>query len=115
MDEMKMPVDMYEFLADEEKKRFDELSAKVKAVEDNEIERKLRDCVLAHVSLEDLDEKGAYEIFYYCDLRDIVIPLMLEYGAARVNEFVIKIVAEIAETRKLEAGARKREAGEGNE
>ena len=34
MNEMKMPVDMYEFLADEEKKRFDELSAKVKAFED---------------------------------------------------------------------------------
>lgn len=104
MDEMKMPVDMYEFLADEEKKRFDELSAKVKAVEDQEIERKLRDSVRGYVSLGELDEKGAYEIFYGCDLRDEVIPLMLEYGADRVNDFVTKIAAEIAETRKLEAG-----------
>ena len=108
MDEMKMPVDMYEFLADEEKKRFDELSAKVKAFEDAEIERKLLDCARTQISLEELDEEGAYEIFYYCDLRDIVIPLMLEYGAARVNDFVVKIAEEIAETRK-------REAGEGNE
>ena len=104
MDEMKMPVDMYEFLADEEKKRFDELSAKVKAFEDEEIERKLRDCARMHTSLEDLDEKGAYEIFYDWSLRDKVIPLMLKYGADRVNKFVIKIAAEIAETRKLEAG-----------
>lgn len=108
MDEMKMPVDMYEFLADEEKKRFDELSAKVKAFEDKEIEKKLRDCARAHISLEELDEERAYEIFYGCDLRDEVIPLMLEYGADRVNDFVTKIAAEIAETRKLEAG-------EGNE
>ena len=86
------------------KKRFDELSAKVKAVEDEDIERKLRDCSVAHVSLEDLDENGAYEIFYYYDLRDIVIPLMLEYGADRVNGFVTKIAAEIAETRKRKAG-----------
>lgn len=108
MDEMKMPVDMYEFLADEEKKRFDELRAKVKAFEYKEIERKLRDCVRMHTSLEELETKGAYEIFYGCDLAGTVIPLMLEYGAARVNDFVIKIAAEIAETRK-------QEAGEGNE
>lgn len=107
MNEMKMPVDMYEFLADEEKKRFDELSAKVKAFEDEKIERKLRDCVRAHVSLEEL-EKGAYEAFYGCDLKDVVIPLMLEYGADRVNDFVIKIAEEIADMRK-------REAGDGNE
>lgn len=108
MNEMKMPVDMYEFLADEEKKRFDELSAKVKAFEDEEIEKKLRDCAWMHVSLENLDKKGAYEIFYGCDLVREVIPLMLKYGADRVNEFVIKIATEIAETRK-------QEAGEGNE
>ena len=104
MDEMKMPVDMYEFLADEEKKRFDELSAKVKAVEDKDIERKLRDCARTNASSEDLDKKGAYAIFYDWDLRDKVIPLMLEYGADRVNGFVTKIVAEIAETRMQEAG-----------
>lgn len=104
MNEMKMPVDMYEFLADEEKKKFDELSAKVKAFEDEDIERKLRNCALAHVSLKDLDKKGAYKIFYDWDLRDKVIPLMLKYGADRVNDFVTKIAAEIAETRKLEAG-----------
>lgn len=103
MNEMKMPIDMYEFLADEEKKRFDELSAKVKAFEDEEIERELRDCVRGHVSLEEL-EKGAYEAFYGCDLKDAVIPLMLKYGADRVNDLVIKIAAEIAETRKPEAG-----------
>lgn len=104
MDEMKMPVDMYEFLADEEKKKFDELSAKVKAFEDEKIERKLRECAVMHTYLEDLESKGAYEIFYARDLRDEVIPLMLEYGADRVNDFVTKIAAEIAETRKLEAG-----------
>lgn len=104
MNEMKMPVDMYEFLADEEKKRFDELNAKVKAFEDEDIERKLRDCARMHTSLEDLDEKGAYEIFYEWNLRDKVIPLMLEYGAARVNDFVTKIAAEIAEKRKRKAG-----------
>lgn len=108
MDEMKMPVDMYEFLADEEKKRFDELSAKVKAVEDQEIERKLLDCARTHIYLEELERKGAYEIFYWGDLRNVVIPLMIKYGATRVNDFVIKIVAEIEEKRK-------REAGEGNE
>ena len=53
MDEMKMPVDMYEFLTDEEKKRFDELSAKVKAFEDEDIEKKLRDCARTHVSLKE--------------------------------------------------------------
>ena len=105
MDEMKMPVDMYEFLADEEKKRFDELSAKVKAFEDEEIERKLRDCVRLHTSLEELGKKGSYKIFYDWDLRGIVIPLMLEYGADRVNGFVLKIAEDIAETRKREAGA----------
>lgn len=104
MDEMKMPVDMYEFLADEEKKRFDELSAKVKALEDEEIERRLRDCAAMHTSLEELDEEGAYEIFYGWDLVGKVIPLMLEYGAERVNGFVLKIAEEIAETRKREAG-----------
>lgn len=104
MNEMKMPVDMYEFLADEEKKRFDELSAKVKAFEDEGIERKLRDCAWMHTSLEELESKGDYEIFYGWDLTDTVIPLMLEYGAARVNDIVIKIAAEIAETRKREAG-----------
>lgn len=104
MNEMKMPVDMYEFLADEEKKRFDELSAKVKAFEDEEIERKLRNCARTNASSEDLDKKGTYEIFYDWNLRDKVIPLMLEYGAARVNDIVIKIAAEIAETRKREAG-----------
>lgn len=103
MNEMKMPIDMYEFLADEEKKRFDELSAKVKAFEDEDIERRLRDCMRLHISLEEL-EKGAYETFYGCDLKDVVIPLMLEYGADRVNDFVIKIAAEIAETRKREEG-----------
>ena len=108
MEEMKMPVDIYEFLADEEKKRFDELSAKVKAFEDEEIEGRLRDCARMHTSLEELDEKGAYEIFYYCDLRDTVIPLMLKYGAACVNAAVINIAAEIEEKRK-------HEAGEGNE
>lgn len=108
MNEMKMPIDMYEFLADEERKRFDELSAKVKAFEDEEIERRLRDCALMHTSLEDLEDKGPYEVFYGCDLSDEVIPLMLEYGADRVNELVLKIAEEIAETRK-------REAGEGNE
>ena len=108
MDEMKMPVDMYEFLADEEKKRFDELSAKVKAVEDKDIERKLRDCAVMHTSLEELETKGDYEIFYSRDLTGTVIPLMLKYGADRVNDFVVKIAAEIAETRK-------REAGEGDE
>lgn len=108
MNEMKMPVDMYEFLADEEKKRFDELSAKVKAFEDEEIERKLRNCARMHVSLRELDEKGAYEIFYGCDLGNKVIPLMLKYGADRVNDIVIEIATEIAEKRK-------REAGEGNE
>lgn len=104
MDEMKMPVDMYEFLADEEKKRFDELSAKVKAFEDEEIERRLRDCVRMNISLYDLDKKLAYRLFYEWTLRDKVIPLMLEYGANRVNDFVVKIVEEIAETRKREAG-----------
>lgn len=104
MNEMKIPVDMYEFLADEEKKRFDELSAKVKAFEDEDIERKLRDCVRGYVSLEELDEKGAYEIFYEWHMRDKVIPLMLEYGADRVNGFVLKIAEEIAEKRKQEAG-----------
>ena len=104
MNEMKMPVDMYEFLADEEKKRFDELSAKVKAFEDEEIERKLRDCARMYTSLEELDEKGSYVIFYGWDTRDKVIPLMLEYGAERVNGFVLKIAEEIAETRKREAG-----------
>ena len=108
MDEMKMPVDMYEFLADEEKKRFDELSAKVKAFEDEEIERKLRDCARMHTSLEELEDKGPYEVFYDWDLKGKVIPLMLEYGAARVNDLVLKIAEKIAETRK-------REAGEGNE
>lgn len=104
MDEMKMLVDMYEFLADEKKKRFDELSAKVKAFEDEEIERKLRDYARGQVSLKDLDKNGAYEIFYVWDLRGAVIPLMLKYGADRVNKFVIKIAAEIAEMRKQEAG-----------
>ena len=104
MNEMKMPIDMYEFLADEERKRFDELSAKVKAFEDEEIERRLRDCARTYVSLEELDEKGVYEIFYGCDLSDEVIPLMLEYGADRVNDFVIKIATEIVERRKREAG-----------
>ena len=104
MNEMKMPIDMYEFLADEEKKRFDELSAKVKAFEDDEIERRLRDCARTHVSLGELDEKGVYEIFYGCDLSDAVIPLMLKYGADRVNDVVIKIATEIAERRKREAG-----------
>lgn len=104
MNEMKMPVDMYEFLADEEKKRFDELSAKVKALEDEEIERKLRDCARMRTSLEELNEKGPYEIFYGCDLKDVVMPLMLEYGADRVNSLVLKIAEEIAETRKQEAG-----------
>lgn len=104
MDEMKMPVDMYEFLADEEKKRFDELSAKVKALEDEEIERTLRDCARMHTSLEELEDKGPYEVFYGWDTRDKVIPLMLEYGAERVNGFVLKIAEEIAETRKWEAG-----------
>lgn len=108
MNEMKMPVDMFEFLADEEKKRFDELSAKVKAFEDEDIEKKLRDCARTHVSLKELDEKGDYEIFYGCDLRDIVIPLMLKYGADRVNDLVLKIATEIAETRR-------QKAGEGNE
>lgn len=108
MNEMKMPIDMYEFLADEEKKRFDELSAKVKAFEDEDIEKKLRDCARMRTSLEELNEKGPYEIFYGCDLEDVVIPLMLEYGADRVNGFVLKIAEEIAETRK-------RGAGEGNE
>ena len=104
MDEMKMPVDMYEFLEDEKKKRFDELSAKVKSFEDEEIERKLRNCARTNASSEDLDKKGAYEIFYYCDLKGTVIPLMIEYGADRVNGFVTKIAAEIAEKRKREAG-----------
>lgn len=104
MNEMKMPVDMYEFLADEEKKRFDELSAKVKAFEDENIERKLRNCAKMNVPLEDLNEHGDYEIFYGWDLRDKVIPLMLEYGSTRVNDFVINIAAEIEETRKLKAG-----------
>lgn len=104
MNEMKMPIDMYEFLADEEKKRFDELSAKVKAFEDEEIEIRLRDCARMHVSLGELDEKGVYEIFYGCDLSDEVIPLMLKYGADRVNDVVIKIATEIAERRKREAG-----------
>lgn len=104
MNEMKMPIDMYEFLADEEKKRFDELRAKVKAFEDEEIERRLRDCAWMHISLEELDEKRAYGIFYGSDLKNVVIPLMLEYGANRVNDFVVKIAEEIAETRKREAG-----------
>ena len=104
MDEMKMPVDMYEFLADEEKKRVDELSSKVKAFEDAKIERELLDCARTHISLEELERKGAYEIFYGCDLRDVVIPLMIKYGATRVNDFVIKIAAEITKTRKREAG-----------
>ena len=104
MNEMKMPVDMYEFLADEEKKRFDELSAKVKAFEDEDIERRLRDCARMHTSLEELEDKGPYEVFYGWDMRDRVIPLMLEYGAERVNGFVLKIAEEIAETRKREAG-----------
>ena len=104
MDEMKMPVDMYEFLADEEKKRFDELSAKVKAIEDEMIEKKLRDCARMRTSLEELDEDGPYEIFYGCDLKDVVMPLMLEYGADRVNDSVLKIAREIADTRKREAG-----------
>lgn len=108
MNEMKMPVDMYEFLADEEKKRFDELSAKVKAFEDEDIERKLRDCARMYTSLEELEDKGPYEVFYGWDMRDKVIPLMLEYEANRVNDFVVKIAEEIAEKRK-------REAGEGNE
>lgn len=108
MNEMKMPVDMYEFLADEEKKRFDELSAKVKAFEDEDIEKKLRDCARMHTSLKELESKGDYEIFYDWHLTGTVIPLMLEYGAARVNDIVIKIAAEIAETGK-------REAGEGDE
>lgn len=104
MDEMKMPVDMYEFLADEEKRRFDELSAKAKAFEDGEIERKLRDCARMHTSLEELETKGDYEIFYEWNLKGTVIPLMLKYGADRVNKFVVKIAAEIAETRMQEAG-----------
>ena len=104
MNEMKMPVDMYEFLADEEKRRFDELSAKVKAFEDEEIERRLRDCARMHTSLEELEDNGPYEIFYGGDLVGEVIPLMLEYGAYRVNDFVIKIAEEIKETRKREAG-----------
>lgn len=104
MNEMKMPIDMYEFLADEEKKRFDELSAKVKAFEDEKIERKLRNCARMQTSLEDLEDKGHYEVFYGWDLRDKVIPLMLEYGADRVNSFVLKIAVEIAEKRKREAG-----------
>lgn len=108
MNEMKMPIDMYEFLADEEKKRFDELSAKVKALEDEKIEKKLRDCARTHTSLEELDDKGPYEVFYDWDTRDIVIPLMIEYGAERVNGFVLKIAEEIAETGK-------RGAGEGDE
>lgn len=108
MNEMKMPIDMYEFLADEERKRFDELSAKVKAFEDEEIERRLRDCARTHVSLEELDENRVYVIFYGSDLKNVVIPLMLEYGANRVNDFVVKIAEEIAETRKWKAG-------EGNE
>ena len=108
MNEMKMPVDMYEFLSDEEKRRFDELSAKVKAFEDREIERKLRDCARTYTSLEELEDNGPYEVFYGCDLKDVVIPLMLKYGAACVNDFVTKIAAEIAETRM-------QEAGEGNE
>lgn len=108
MNEMKMPVDMYEFLADEEKKRFDELNAKVKAFEDEEIEKKLRDCARMRTSLEELENKGSYEVFYGCDLKDVVIPLMLKYGADRVNDSVLKIAEEIAEKRK-------QEAGEGNE
>ena len=104
MNEMKMPVDVYEFLADEEKRRFDELSAKVKAFEDEEIERRLRDCVRGHVSLKEVEKKGVYEIFYGFDLTGTVIPLMLKYGADRVNKFVVKIAAEIAETRMQEAG-----------
>lgn len=104
MNEMKMPVDMYEFLADEEKKRFDELSAKVKAFEDEEIERRLRGCARMHISLDELDKNLAYGLFYEWSLRDKVIPLMLEYGANRVNDFVVKIAEEIAETRKREAG-----------
>lgn len=108
MDEMKMPIDMYEFLADEEKKRFDELSAKVKAFEDEEIERRLRDCVRMHTSLEELDKKEPYEIFYDWNLASKVIPLMLKYGADRVNDSVLKIAGEIADMRK-------QEAGEGNE
>ena len=104
MEEMKMPVDMYEFLADEEKKKFDELSAKVKAFEDEEIERRLRNCARMHTSLEEMEDKGPYEVFYEWDMKDKVIPLMLEYGADRVNDFVTKIAAEIAEKRKLEAG-----------
>lgn len=104
MNEMKMPIDMYEFLADEEKKRFDELSAKVKAFEDEDIEKKLRDCARMHTSLEELENKGPYEVFYGWDMRGEVIPLMLEYGADRVNGFVLKIAEEIAERRKREAG-----------
>lgn len=104
MNEMKMPVDMYEFLADEEKKRFDELSAKVKAFEDEEIERRLRDCARMHTSLEELEDKGPYAVFYGWEMRDEVIPLMLEYGADRVNSFALKIAEEIAETRKRKAG-----------
>ncbi len=111
MNEMKMPVDMYEFLADEEKKRFDELSAKVKAFEDEEIEIKLRDCVRSHVSLKELEEKGVYEIFYGFDLSGTVIPLMIKYGADRVNEFVIKIAVEIARNLRNENAGR----SEGNE
>lgn len=104
MNEMKMPIDMYEFLADEEKKRFDELTAKVKAFEDDEIERRLRDCARMRTSLEELEGKGPYEVFYGCDLKDVVIPLMLEYGADRVNDSVLKIAGEIADMRKREAG-----------
>lgn len=104
MNEMKMPIDMYEFLSDEEKKRFDELSVKVKVFEDKEIERKLRDCARVYVPVEDLETKGVYEIFYDCDLSDEVIPLMIKYGATRVNEFVINIAAEIVEKRKRKAG-----------
>ena len=84
------------------------MNAKVKAFEDEEIEIKLRDCVRGHVSLKELEKKGVYEIFYGFDLTGTVIPLMLKYGADRVNKFVIKIAAEIAETRM-------QEAGEGNE
>ena len=104
MDEMKMPVDMYEFLADEEKKRFDELSAKVKAFEDEEIERRLRNCARMHTFLKELEGKGPYGVFYEWDMRDKVIPLMLEYGADRVNSFVLKIAEEIVEKRKRKAG-----------
>lgn len=104
MNEMKMPIDMYEFLADEEKKRLDDLTAKVKVFEDEDIEKRLRDCARMHTSLEEMEDKGPYEIFYGFDLSDEVIPLMLKYGADRVNDSVLKIAGEIADMRKQEAG-----------